>query len=576
MQLRQYQGRVNDELWDWFRAHREGHPIVNACVSAGKSVMIATVCKRAVDEYSDTRVLVIVHQKELLEQNFGKLTRVWPGANIGIYSAAFGRKQLGCQITIATIGSIYKDAHKLGRIDLVHADECHLINTKEAGMWRKFIKELSTYCPAVRVIGWTGTDFRGNGVYLTDGKEPLFTHVATRVTMRELLDLGYLAPLIPAQTNARVDTDDVRIQGDDFVIHELAQVTDKAELVQATCKEIVTLAANRRRWLVFAVTIEHAEHVRDELVRLGVAAAMVSAETPDAERDATIRAFRNGTYRCLVNVAVLTTGFDVPEVDFIALLRATRSPVLYVQIAGRGMRCLGADMEESRANGKADCLWADFTDTTERMGPVDTIKGRPATNGGKPGEQPRKICPECGNPNPTAVVMCGYCGFKFPDPERVKHRQSASGAAVLSDQEIRLDTVLIERVRYASHYKQGQPDSLRIEYMRGPLVVAKEWQCFSHEGRARYRAEQWWRERAKIDALPLTTKDALEWLTYDSSILRTPIAIIVNSSEKYPIVTGYRWAQDGEQQPAAEVGYASLYAQTKPIEAFELDNDIPF
>lgn len=548
MQARNYQSRVDEELWAWFQAHGEGNPIVAACVGAGKSFMIAALSKRAVREYPDTRILVLVHQKELLEQNVGKINRVWPSASLGIYSASFGRKQLGRQVTFATIGSIYKDAHKLGRIDLVLADECHLISTKEAGMWRKFLKDLSTYCPAVRVIGWTGTDFRGNGVFLTDGKEPLFTHVATRVSMRELLDLGYLAPLIPAHTKAHIDTDAVRMLGDDYVVHELAKVTDKAELVQATCKEIVELASSRRRWLVFAVTVEHATHVRDELVRLGVAAAMVSAETPKAERDATIHAFRTGTYRCLVNVAVLTTGFDVPEVDFIALLRATRSPVLYVQIAGRGMRCLGENIVESRANGKADCLWADFTDTTERMGPVDTIKGRPATNGGKPGEAPRKICPECGNPNPTAVPLCTYCGFKFPEPERVKHRRIASGAAVLSDQEIQLETVLIERVRYASHYKQDQPDSLRVEYMKGPLVVAKEWVCFSHSGRARMRAEQWWRERAMIDELPLTTKDALEWLNYDSKILRTPMAIIINASEEYPVVTGYRWSDDSQPQ----------------------------
>lgn len=570
MQLRDYQSSAIDDLWAWFAQHREGNPIVNACVGAGKSIMIAALAQRADAEFPGTRILVLVHQKELLEQNVGKLNKIWPGAHLGIYSASFGRKQLGCQITFATIGSIYRDAHKLGRIDLVLADECHLIPTREAGMWRGFLKDLITYCPAARVIGWTGTDFRGNGVFLTDGKDPLFTHVATRVTLRQLLDLGWLVPLVPASTNTHIDTNDVRMQGDDFVVHELAKVTDKAELVQATCKEIVQLAASRRRWLVFAVTIEHANHVRDELVRLGVAAGVVSEETPAGERKALIAGFRNGTYRCLVNVAVLTTGFDVPEVDFIALLRATRSPVLYVQIAGRGMRCVGGgNIEKSRELGKADCLWADFTDTTELMGPVDLIKGRPATNGGKPGEQPAKICPECGNPNPTAVMICAYCGFKFPEPERVKHRQSASGAAVLSDQEIQLETVSVERVRYASHYKPGQPDSLRVEYMRGPLVIAKEWLCFSHQGRARYRAEQWWLERATIDAMPLTTKDALEWLDYDDNILRVPTAIIINANEKYPIVTGYRWPD-----PDAPLEDRRLPPERVLAEVF--DDDIPF
>lgn len=541
MQLRPYQSRALDELWAWFAVHREGHPIVNAAVGSGKSVMIAALCQRAIAEYPSTRIKVLVHQKELLEQNFDKLHRIWPTASMGVYSAAFGRKDLGRKVTFATIGSIYKSAHKLGRVDLILADECHLISTKQAGMWRSFIQDLSTYSPGVRVVGWTGTDFRGNGVYLTDGPDPLFTHVAARVTMRELLDLGYLAPLVPATTLARVDDGSIRTVGDDYNVGDLAKAADKAELVAATCSEMVGLAAGRRRCLVFCVTIEHAEHVRDELARRGESAAIVSAETPKAERDATIRAYRRGEYRWLANVAVLTTGFDVPEVDFIGLLRKTKSPVLYVQIAGRGMRCVGANIDESRRNGKADCLWADFTDTTERMGPVDAIQGRPATVG-RSGGAPFKICPDCGNPNPTAASHCCVCGFKFPEPERINHRKNASGAAVLSDQVPQVETVRVERVRYALHQKMQSPSSLRVEYMSGPLVVAKEWVAFDHEGRARFRAEQWWKERALIDEVPPSTKDAVAWLDYDQDILRRPVEIIISTGEKFPVVQGYRWA----------------------------------
>jgi DNA repair protein RadD len=122
-------------------------------------------------------------------------------------------------------------------------------------------------------------------------------------------------------------------------------------------------------------------------------------KTPKKERAALIQAFREGRLRCLVNVAVLTTGFDVPEVDFIALLRATKSPVLYVQIAGGGMR-----VEDL----KTDCLWADFTDTTLEMGPVDEVKGTPAKKK-REGHTPFKICETCGSQNPTAALKCSSC-----------------------------------------------------------------------------------------------------------------------------------------------------------------------
>lgn len=499
--------------------------------------MIAALAQRADKEFPGTRILVLVHQRELLEQNVEKIVTIWPDANVGLYSAGAGRKDLGCQITYATIGSIWKDAHLLGRIDIVLADECHLINPKEEGMWRSFLNDLAKYNPQTRCIGWTGTPFRGNGVWLTAGETPLFTNIATRVTMRELLELEFLAPLVPATTVTRIDAADVRTSGDDYVVSELAKVTDTEELVEATCDEIVQLAAERKRWLVFAVTIEHATHVRDALRQRGVVAAMVSAKTPKAERAALIADFRAGRIRCLVNVAVLTTGFDVPAVDFIALLRATKSPVLYVQIAGRGMRI---------ADGKTDCLWADFTDTTVMMGPVDAVKGR-VPSGVRKGEAPTKLCPECGSLNPAAAPECIDCGYLFPEPERIKHGTRASAAAVLSSQKESLFvTVPVSEVKYRLHRKEGSPPSLRVEYYDGILRQASEWVCLSHIGYARKKAESWWHVRSTIDAIPSNTEQAIEWLEYSDAILRKPAAIVVTKGEKYPAIVSYHWERERE------------------------------
>jgi DNA repair protein RadD len=413
----------------------------------------------------------------------------------------------------------------------VAVHNCHLINPKEAGMWRSFISDLARYNPHTRVIGWTGTPFRGNGVWLTAGDDALFTNIPTRVTMKELLELKFLSPLVPAPTVARVDARDVRTSGDDYVISELAKVTDRADLVEATCQEIVELARDRKRWLVFAVTIEHAEHVRDALQRRGVTAAVVSSETQKQERAALIAAFRGGRIRCLVNVAVLTTGFDVPEVDFIALLRATKSPVLYVQIAGRGMRI---------ADGKTDCLWADFTDTTIEMGPVDEVKGRmPSTK--RKGDAPSKLCPECGSQNPAASPECIDCGFEFPEPERIKHGDRASSAAILSDQRESFETVPVTDVRYVLHIKPGSPQSLRVDYYAGMLRAVSEWVCLSHDGYARKKAEAWWRARTKIDFIPSSSEEAIEWLRYDQNIIRKPEQLLVARGSKYPSIVGYKW-----------------------------------
>jgi len=516
--------------------------------NSGKSLMIALLAQRAIEQYPGTRILVLVHQKELLAQNLEKLRAVWPRAPVGVYSAAAKSKMLGFPITYATIGSIYKQAHRLGRVDIVLADECHLIPMKEQGMWRKLISDLHRYCPDMRVTGWTGTPFRGNGVWLTAGKDALFTSIATRVTMTELLDLGFLSPLVTVNTDTKIDVAGVDIRQGDYVVEQLAAAADKAELVEATCDEMCRRAAQRKKWLVFAVTIEHAGHVRDALVRRGIAAEVVTGETPAAERDAKIAAYRAGRIRALVNVAVLTTGFDVPDTDCIVLLRATKSPVLYVQIAGRGMRI---------ADGKADCLWLDFTSTTVELGPVDAIKGRAPPPAGK-SEAPFKICDACGERNHAGAMKCIKCGFAFPPPERIKHDANVSAAPVLSSQVPEPREVEVDDVEYHIHRSPtATVPTLRVEYRSGMLTAAKEWVCLSHMGRPRIAAEAWWQQRTKINAIPESVQDAVEWLAYDKTILRKPSHIIVIKQGKYDTIIGFKWDQHAKRHDETEARDAS-------------------
>ena len=527
--LRPYQAKALDDLWSWFTENPDGDPIVEASVGAGKSVLIAELCRRAIAAYPATRILMLVHVKELLTQNLEKLLAVWPQAPVGVYSASVGARQLGRSITYATIGSVAKRAHQLGHVDLVLVDECHLISPSEQTMYRRLIDELRGYCPAMRVIGWTGTAFRGDGVWLT--QQGLFSHVAARITMRELLDAGYLSPLTTAETVTRIETDGVRMSGGDYVVSALAKASDRAEIVRAACAELVRLAAARRRWLVFAVTVEHAQHVAAELRDVhGIACAVVSAKSTPTERDGAIRDFKAGRLRALVNVAVLTTGFDVPAVDCIALLRATRSPVLYVQIAGRGMRT---------ADGKSDCLWLDFTDTTATLGPVDAIKGRAKTASGRAGgPAPVKHCDECGNPAPTAALTCAGCGAPFPAPERIRHEAHASGASVLSDGG--LQTYSITRVGYRHHEgREGRPDSLRVDYFSGFRLVASEWVCIEHTGYPRAKAERWWAQRCPTPC-PQTVAEALD----AAPSLREPGRITVQTVGQYPEIAGTHFAAE--------------------------------
>ncbi len=538
LSLRPYQQRTLDELMAWFEGTPEGNPIVSACVGAGKSVMIAELCRMAARGYQDyrSRVLITVPSKELLEQNYAKLVALAPDLRIGVVSASAGRKDTAFDkdVVIATPGSVVKQSGNLGRLDLILVDECHLIPTKDQGQYRELIKGCQQFNRDLRVIGWTGSPFRGNGVWLTSGQDRLFTDIAARVTLDELLTQGFLSPLTPGVPNLQISGDGIAVDAKtgDYRVNALAERLDQADIVERVAEEICRMGADRKKWLVFAVTVKHAEHLAQAIHRRGISATHVSGETPKAERERIIAGFRQGRFRCLVNVAVLTTGFDVPEVDLLALVRNTKSPVLYTQIAGRAMRI---------AEGKTDALWLDFTDTTLNLGPVNEIKGR---NEPKPREgdvsAPFKICSECGKNNPAGAQVCAHCGDAFPEPDR-KMYGHVNGADVLSGATFGYKDIHVARMTYRSHQsKRTDQFMLKAEYWSGMRMVCSEYICLEHTGYARHKAERWWRERyaGKLDLpVPSSVVHALDMVNW----LREPKRITVKYGGKFPELIAARF-----------------------------------
>lgn len=545
MNLRPYQQRSLDALYQWWVAHPGTHenPICCLPTGSGKSVVIAELCRLLFDTWPDEhpRTVVLVPSKELAEQNAAKLRAMLPAhLSVGYYSAALGRKQAMADVIVATIGSIYKDAHLLGNIKCVVIDECHLVNpdSAEAGRYRKFLTELARLC-RFRVVGYTATPFRGNGVWLTDGDDPLFTGVACTVPVQELLDAGHLSPLIrPVDAmQTRIDTSGIKTTSGDYNLHDLADRVDNY-LPQAA-QEAVTLAADRKKWIAFCATVANAQTLVDLLRGHGVTAALVCGETPKTEREELIASFRAGHIRCLVTVLALATGFDVPDVDCILWLRPTQSPVLYVQGAGRGLRI---------AEGKADCLWLDFSDTTERLGPVDTIKGRKrGKRKAEDAQAPFKVCDQCGERAPAAAPICPTCGYEFPREE--KEVRSASNAAIMASQIApKIHTYPVTKVEYARHHKAGSPDSLRVDYYSGLRRVCSEWVCIEHTGFAGEKARNWWRLRMnppETGGPPMTTFDALD----ESPWLKQPTAITINETGKHPELVRHHWEKPTDAPP---------------------------
>jgi len=407
LQLRDYQQRALDQLYDWFTRY-EGNPCIVLPTGAGKSHVVAALCKDALTQWPETRILMLTHVKELIEQNLEKLLLHWPNAPVGVYSASVGRKQLGYPITYAGIQSIWRRAEDVGHVDLVIVDEAHLVSHKDTGMYRTFLAELSKINPRLRVVGLTATPFRlGHGM-ITDPPAIFSPPLIKPASLTELIAKGYLAPLQSKATDVTYDVSGVAKRNGDYVESELQAAVDKDDLNRSVVDEIISRAGNRRSWLVFCAGVEHAEHIAEELRQRGIEAACITGETPKPERERLIGAFKAGRIRALTNANVLTTGFDHPDVDLIAMLRPTESPGLYVQMAGRGLR------PKSHTD---HCLVLDFAGVVERHGPITAVEP-PEKNGNGNGRAPVKKCPQCRELVHARVKECPACGYDFPPAER--------------------------------------------------------------------------------------------------------------------------------------------------------------
>jgi DNA repair protein RadD len=407
--LREYQQRTIDQLYAWFEAGNAGNPCLVLPTGSGKSHIVAALCKDAIQNWPETVVLMLTHVKELIEQNAEKMRQHWPGAPLGIYSASIGRKDLGEPITFAGIQSVRNKAKELGHVDLVIIDECHLVNHKDEGGYRKLLGELKAINPHLRVIGLTATPYRlGHGL-ITD--EPaLFDDLIEPVSIEELVFKGYLATLRSKITKAKLDTTGVHKRGGEFIESELQAAVDTKENNERVVREIVELADERKAWLVFCTGVQHAEHIASVLRQHGVATECVLGETPKKEREQIIADFKAGRIRALTNANVLTTGFDYPDIDLIAMLRPTMSASLYVQMAGRGMRV------KSHTD---HCLVLDFAGVVASHGPITNVQISKKSGTGN-GEMPVKVCDKCGELVHISIMICPACLHPFPEPEHKK------------------------------------------------------------------------------------------------------------------------------------------------------------
>lgn len=589
---RSYQTEGVDSIFGYFGEHT-GNPIVAMPTGTGKSVVIAMFMERVLRQYRGQRILCLTHVKELIQQNYEKLLMLWPGAPAGINSAALGQRATLDDIIFAGIQSVAKYPHLFGRIDLVIVDEAHLISPKESTMYQQFINELLKRNPYLKVIGFTATPWRMGVGHLTDGG--LFTDVCFDITgveaFNRLIAEGYLSPLIAKKTRTVLDVDGVHMRGGEFIESELQAAVDKEEITRAALAEAYQMGHDRKKWLIFASGTRHSDNI-SQILEHEYGIHCPSVHSKNGGRDDAIEDLRHGRVRAVVNNNILTTGVDIPDIDFIVVLRPTGSAVLWVQMLGRGTRPVyakGYDLSDYAqrwqaiyAGGKQNCLVGDFAGNTKRLGPInDPVV--PRKKGEKPGKAPVRECPVCETYNHASAKVCINCGEKFPEAKSKLTSLASTEEVVKGELDLPVVEVFkVDHLTYSEHNKEGKPAAMKVGY-HCDLRFFSDYVCPQHDGYPARKARTWWRERS-AHPVPENAAQMLQQATD----LKTPTHLRVWTNKKpYPQIMDYCYdgtafgtqeAKDSDEGPQVHVNAPAVRTNfaSKMNTGPEIDDDIPF
>ncbi|WP_404340463.1 DEAD/DEAH box helicase [Pseudoalteromonas mariniglutinosa] len=387
--LRPYQQEAVERTVKHFRASQDAAVIVLP-TGAGKSLVIAELARIA-----KQKVMVLAHVKELVEQNAEKFISF--GLKASIFSAGLKQKSLQQQVTFASVQSLARHTDKLNEhYSLLIIDECHRVNGESTSQYGQVINALKKYNPALKVLGLTATPFRMamgwvyhqhyHGLVRGNADAP-FKKCIYELPLRYMIKHGYLTK--PYEVDAAISHYDFSsLPSDSFGRYSPADMNtllkNNTRATQTIINHVLEYSQTRQGVMIFAATVMHAQEITHYLPQEQT--AIITGDTVNNERDRIILAFKQKKIKYLVNVSVLTTGFDAPHVDYIAILRPTESVSLYQQIVGRGLRL---------SEGKEDCLVIDYAGNGFDLFYPEVGSKKAASDN----EPVQVLCPGCGFAN---------------------------------------------------------------------------------------------------------------------------------------------------------------------------------
>ena len=379
-----------------------GNTLGVAPTGAGKTIMLSSVVQGSLAG-TGAKAAVLAHRDELTAQNRTKFARVAPAIASSVVDA--GEKSWDGQVTFAMVPTLTRAANldAMPALDLLVIDEAH---HAVADSYRRIVDRALQRNPMCRIYGVTATPNRGDRI----GLRQVFSNVADQIRLGELIASGHLVPprTFIIDVGVQEDLRNVRRAGDDFDMAEVARVMDQVPVTDAVIEHWREKAGDRQT-VVFCSTVEHARHVTDAFGADGVAAALVTGDMPEAERRDVLADYAAGHIQVVVNVAVLTEGWDHPPTSCVVLLRPSSFKSTMIQMVGRGLRTV--DPNEFPGVIKRDCIVLDFGTSSQLHGCLEqdvNLDLRPGD-----GEALTKTCPACEATIPLAASECPICGHAF-------------------------------------------------------------------------------------------------------------------------------------------------------------------
>lgn len=574
--LRPYQQEAVNNTVKYFKQKRDPALIILP-TGAGKSLVIAELAK-----ISRGRVLVLAHVKELVEQNYTKYVSY--GLPAGIFSASLGKKDWNQKAIFGSVQSVARAPDEFFQdFSLLIIDECHRVAEDGDTQYQEVIEKLKARNPKLCILGLTATPYRlGLGfIYeyshtgeLKSEQPRFFKDCIYELPLSFMIKNGFLT--VPIKVDLPVTCYDFSELTEKNRMYTIAEVEEllknQKRLTPLIVKNIVDITEqfNRQGVMIFSATIKHAQEILSYLP--DGSARLVIGDTDISERNAIVAEFKKKRFKYLVNVSVLTTGFDAPHVDVIAILRPTESNGLYQQIVGRGLRL---DAE------KTDCFILDYTGMRHDIYAPEISDKKPSKDsvpvtipcpecnfnnsfwgmvdcdgeviehfgrkcrGAKHDPQTLKVipcgyrfrfklCHACGSENDVTAKMCHECKTALVDAEsKLKQAKLSKDAHVLTPEKILIDQKL----------DKNKNPYLEVRYYDSDAQYISEAHFFNHSTSIKKFQINFLRSHMKRPELKVEIKGPQD-VVKNQKLFRMPSFVIARKQEKFWKITEKVFAEE--------------------------------